>query len=174
MNTLAEALGETSHLSVLAHKLKRLELPLANDWRQLAVQRGCRHYQTDRPTVEDPGEDRLSNAELIVALLLGQNPDDLDLVRIAGQLLGGEFDLAELLALAKKERVERRLRYLADQACEIEPTNIFWKQLRARLPSQHYDAGQLPHKTRFAVPTRKPTPRSLRQPTLWQWLRPGS
>ena len=73
MKTLNEKLGKTFHHSLLRRKLIRLGLPQVRDWETLAIQRGCSHYQNNSCTVDDPGE-QLSNEELGLALLLGEDP----------------------------------------------------------------------------------------------------
>lgn len=51
--TLAEKLGTTAHLSPLLRKAARLGLGAA-ELRALAVQRGCRHYQTGNEPATPP------------------------------------------------------------------------------------------------------------------------
>lgn len=173
MPLLAEILGQTVHLSPLARKLKRLGLPDAQAWWQLAVQRGCCHYAASLPEVTDPGTTLLDNAELLTSLLLGQNEYNPTLIRVAGQLLGGETDMRKILLLARRERVEPQLRYLADCAAQIEPANPLWKELGAPLRAAGIAPGILPHRTRFttSVPT---APLRLRSPPREVWLRPAA
>ena len=172
MPLLAQILGQTTHLSPLARKLKRLGLPDAQSWWQLAVQRGCRHYAAGLPDVDDPGETRLDNSELLTALLLGQNAYDPALIRIAGQLLGGEPDAARVIFLARQERVLTPLRHVVEQALVVEPANPYWRLLADKLPVAKPAEGLLPHRTRFTTSVTT-GPLRLRSPAREVWLRPA-
>lgn len=156
MKTLAETLGETWHLSPLARKLRRLGLPDVHSWMQLAVQRGCAHYQTNAEPVRDPGQGDVSNMELAVALLLGENPYDPRAIRLAGALLSDCRDSGELMALGHRERVGSRIRYIAEKGAQVEPKRPLWRELMERIPSRPYQDGLLPHRDRFTTPSAGP------------------
>lgn len=156
MRTLAEALGETCHLSPLARKLRRLGLPDVQSWMQLAVQRGCTHYQTDTEPVRDPGEGEVSNTELAVALLLGETPYNPRAIRIAGALLSDCHDPGVLMDLGHRERVLPRIRYIAEQGAQVETDHPLWSDLMERIPCRPYPKGLLPHRDRFTVSAAGP------------------
>lgn len=170
MKTLAEALGETSHLSPLAKKLRRLGISTPEQWKQLAVLRGCAYYQQEHVTVVDPGKNLVSNLELAVALLLGDTPYDLTAIRMAGQLLSEESDVDAIIRLAQKERVSRRIRYIADKGSEVEPENPLWSGLCENLQEHSYPPGRLPHVDRFTVDVGGGR-EALGKPRQTQWLK---
>lgn len=151
MKTLAEMLGETSHISPLARKLRRLGFSSLSDLKQLAVQRGCTHYRTDHDLVRDPGTNEITTEELIVGLLLGQNPYDPFAIRIAGQLLPAVENTALFIDLAIRERVTARIHYIAQKGKEVEPDNPEWDRLCKEFCGKSYKEGLLPHADRFST-----------------------
>lgn len=170
MIRLAETLGETWHVSPLARKFRRLGLPTLESWMQLAVQRGCTHYRNGMDPVLDPGKEQISNAELAVALLLGENETNTRAIRLAGQLMGGETSTGELVKLGTMERVLRRIRYIAERGREVEPEVPLWQELCRKLPPDGYPSGLLPHRDRFT--TQSPVRRGkLGEPPALNWLR---
>lgn len=171
MKSLGNALAETQHISPLSRKMKRLGFPSPDHLIQLAIHRGCTHYRRPGPTIQDPGTSQISNAELIAALLLSQNPYNPDLIRIAGQLLGAEPDPRPILKLAKQERFETCLRHIALQGTKLEPHHPLWQSLLQNLPDRHPPNGILPHSDRFTSFATF-TPRNLRSPPQKIWLRP--
>jgi hypothetical protein len=104
MKTLAETLGETSHLSPLVRKFRRL------------------------------GFDRLS----------------------------------QLKQLTVCERVEGRLRYIAEKGREVEPDEEIWQIICEKFPLRNYPAGLLPHADRFTTDLPR---RTLTMPRQRKWLR---
>jgi len=156
MTTLAETLGETWHLSPLKRKLKRLGLQEVHHWIQLSVQRGCAHYQSNAEQVRDPGEQKVSNMELAVSLLLGETPYDPRAIRIAGALLSDCRDPEDLVDLGRRERVLPRIRYIAEQGAQVEPDNPLWRDVMDRTRCHRYREGLLPHRDRFTVPAGTP------------------
>jgi hypothetical protein len=171
MPSLAKILDETQHLSPLRRKLRRLGFPGEAQWIQLAIERGCTHYQRPGPAVQDPGKEQISNGELLTALLLSENKYNPDNIRIAGQLLGGETELKKILMLAKQERVETCLRHIAQQGHSVEPENEMWRVLLQSLPIRNPPQGTLPHLDRFTTLTGF-GPGKLRIPPRKKWLRP--
>lgn len=151
MKTLAEILGETANISLLARKFRRLGFQSLSDLKQLAVQRGCFHYQTDRDPVQDPGLNAITNEELVVGLLLGQEPYDPFAVRIAGQLMSAVKDIDLLADLSKRERVSARIHYIAQKGKEVEPDNPYWDILWQKFPGKTYPPGLMPHADRFTT-----------------------
>ena len=150
MTTLNEKLGKTFHLSLLRKKLIRLGLPKVRDWETLAIQRGCSHYQNYSCEVDDPGE-QLSNEELGLALLLGENPYNPRSVRIAVQLLSGPIDLQTVILIAERERLLPLLNHLASEVLRYEPDDRAWKFIKAKTPKSDFPSGVLPHHSRFVL-----------------------
>ena len=156
--TLARRLGETAHVSGLAIRLARLSgagerLP---EWLlKTAVERGAKHYQRDFDPSLPPDDRAISDAEIGVALCLGQHPYNLDNLRAAAQLLSSpRVDGAKLAQLAVQERCEPTLLHIAAVAQRFAPALQPWAHLRRYLrprPIQRTDA--LPHWTRLVSHT---------------------
>ncbi len=150
--TLAARLGTTTHVSALLRKARKLGLETPRDLANLAVQRGCRHYWHDGvPQVELATREQLSDEELALALLNVALPFDPNAIRCGAAMVSAEGNQPKRLAwLAKLERSERVLRYVAECGKKFEPENPFWTDLLALLPDfpPLYD-GALPHPTRF-------------------------
>jgi hypothetical protein len=155
MESMAQRLGETAHCSPLLRKARRLGVSSTSQLIQLAAGRGCRHYAgIFDEVVSDPGLDVLRNEELVVLLLLGEQPFEPFAVRCAAQLLNA-CDAAHLAGLAKRERVNRVLAYIADAGSAQNPENAeFWRDLRRLLgATKPIPPGRLPHWTRFVAQT---------------------
>jgi hypothetical protein len=171
--TLAAKLGTTAHLSPLLRKAARYGLD-ASGLELLAIQRGCDYYHDGRPLPPaSVSEKALSNEELAVALLnpsLRYHPQTL---RLGAAMLGTEGnDPIEIARLAKLERAERIVRYVAAAGLKYEPDNPFWATLLELLPlSAPPDSSVVPHPTRFIAMTGV-TRRGLE--TVTQWIRPNS
>ena len=75
MVTLNQSLHRTSHYSLLMRKSAKLGFYEVKELIQLAAQRGCSHYSNvlDNGEVKDPGQDQLSDNELVILLLHGNN-----------------------------------------------------------------------------------------------------
>ena len=87
MPSLAKQLGETAPSSYLLRKARRLGVYGLDAFIELASIRGCDHYRPFSPRgVLDPGQERLSDEELTILLLLGENSYDPKAVRCAAQL----------------------------------------------------------------------------------------
>src|SRR2546423_5091902 len=124
--TLAQKLGTTTHMSALLQKARRLGLGAA-ELERLAIQRGCDYYHNgDRlpPAAVSPEE--FSNEELALALLnpaLRYHPQTL---RLGAAMLSAEGNQPERIArLAKLERAEAIVRYVAVAGKRYEPENPF-------------------------------------------------
>lgn len=153
--TLARMLGTTTHLSALLRKASRLGLD-AKKLRILAVQRGCRHYKTgDEPADPLASESEFSNEELGIALICPALPYDPQNIRVGAAILSADgVDPRHLAHLAKMERAEVPLRYIAEAGEKFEPKNEFWGTLLKLLPKTHPPkSGVLPHPTRFITMT---------------------
>ena len=171
--TLAAKLGTTTHLSPLLRKARRLGLG-ARDLERLAIQRGCDYYHNGEPFERiEVSPDQFSNAELAIALLnpaLGYDPQ---MIRLGAAMLSAEgTDPEQLARLAKMERCEALVRYIAEAGMKFEPRNSFWGRLLDFLP--HFPepkSGVFPHPTRFVAMTGF----TRRGPeTIVEWIRPSS
>ena len=171
--TLADRLGTTTHLSPLLRKARRLGLE-AEGLERLAIQRGCTYYSQGEPQPAETTEtEEFSNEELAIALLnlaLRYHPQTL---RLGAAMLGAEDNDPQLVAyLAKTERSERIVRYVAQAGLRFEPGNSFWKDLLNLLPvAPEPDSAVVPHPTRFVEMTGI-TRGKVGMVT--QWIRPSS
>jgi hypothetical protein len=87
-------------------------------------------------------------------------------------MVGAEGQEPEELAwLARLERCEALVRYIAEAGVKFEPGNLFWPRLRDLLPrSPSFKSGVVPHPTRFVAMTgftRKGTE------VVTEWIRPA-
>lgn len=169
--TLAEKLGMTAHISGLLIKARRLGLE-AEGLERLAIQRGCDYYHEGEPlpplTVT---REQFSDEELAIALLnpsLRYHPQTL---RLGAAMLGAEGNDPETIArLAKYERCEPLVRYVAEAGKQFEPENEFWKKLLSLLPATPPPKSSVvPHPTRFVAMTGI-TRRGIE--TVTEWIRP--
>jgi hypothetical protein len=182
--TLARKLGTTTHLSLLLRKARRCGLSTPEDLERLAVQRGCRYYDSrgglDR-LAEEPAEYRatsfpaaaeFSNEELALALLSIVLPKSQWRLRLGAAMLAADGNSPERLArLAIQERAETVVSYIAECGRQVEPENPFWQELLSYLPKPAKPPAPdvLPHITRFVAMTG-----FTRQgkETIMQWVRP--
>ena len=170
--TLAEKLGTTTHLSPLLHKAGRLGLD-AERLEQLAISRGCDYYHDGSPLPPlSVSEQQFSNEELAIALLnpaLRYHPQT---IRLGAAMLGAEGNDPHTLArMAKMERSEAIVRYVANAGKKYEPSNPFWQTLLGLLPLvPDPKSSVVPHPTRFIAMTGM-TRRGIE--TLTQWIRPS-
>jgi hypothetical protein len=147
------------HLSSLRRKILKLsgDQPASACLRQLAVNRGCRHYEGtfEPPSFLPTGLATLTDEELAVALCLIDNDNYPLNVRIAAQLIGAKGVSAEKLALlAEKERCASVIAHIANAGKKVEPTNPFWSDVLKRLPKRNLSFPPLlPHWTRFVSMT---------------------
>src|SRR5258705_233118 len=169
--TLATKLGPTTPLSALLRKARRLGLD-AEHLERLAIQRGCDYYHSGGPLPAPPVQvEQFSNEELAIALLnpaLRYHPQTL---RLGAAILGAEENDPEKIArLAKYERCERVVRYVAEAGRRFEPNNKFWQRLLSLLPvTPAPKSSVVPHPTRFVAMTGI-TRRGVE--TVTEWIRP--
>lgn len=169
--TLAEKLGTTPHISPLLQKAWRLGLD-AEGLERLAIQRGCDYYGDGEPVPPlMVDESQFSNVELALSLLnpaLRYHPQTL---RLGAAMLSAEGNTPEKIAwLAKLERSEGLVRYVAESGRRYEPQNPFWQRLVSLLPvSPPPRSSVVPHPTRFVAMTGM-TRRGVE--TVVQWIRP--
>ncbi len=156
-----ESSGQTYSASHLLRKAQQLGLASADDLAKLAVVRGLRYYDgaNQGQTWKKEAQFQIpttafSNAELAIALLSPDWPTDNGSAvqvrqRIASAVLSADdVDPAALAELAKAERCEPILRWIATCGVEVEPENPFWETLLARLPMVERPE-RVPHPTRF-------------------------
>lgn len=180
-DTLARRLGTTAHVSPLLAKARKLGLRTPADLEKLAIQRGCRYYDLngDSAVVREEGskygaggiDNEFSNEELAVALLSICLPYSMHRLRLGAAMLAAENCSSQVIAqLARQERGETVVRYVALCGQKVEPDNLFWKELLALLPDVPMPLPDvLPHITRFVAMTgitRKG------KETVMQWIRP--
>ena len=171
--TLASKLGKPRHVSPLLQKLARGGIGSTTEMAATAVERGCLHYAGSLPTGSAAAKDSrsISDEELAIALLCPSNPYDPMLVRIGSQLLSKQSCKPEkLIALAKRERCEAILKYIAQAGRETEPESSVWDYLLTHLPqSEEPKKGVLPHKSRLRREVGVSNPQKPAQKA--QWLR---
>ncbi len=156
--TLARKLGDTAHVSGLAIRLARQSgagerLP---EWLlKVAVGRGAKHYQRDFDPTLPPDLPAIADEEIGVALCLGQNPFDMDALRVAAQFLSSpRVNAARLCQLAVQERCEPVLLHIAGVAQKYAPEQEPWAYLRQHLrPRRVPRTDALPHWSRFVSQT---------------------
>ena len=171
--TLARKLGTTEHISPLLMKARRLGLRGVEDLCTLAVQRGCRHYwQGHEPEGELLTQAQLSNEELALALLSIAGTYDPHAIRCGAAMLGAAGnDPATLARLARWERSEQVVRYIAECGMKFEPDNSFWSELLALLPGTPPPKdGVMPHPTRFVA--MNGYERGIGKKITTEWQRP--
>ena len=169
--TLAAKLGTTTHFSPFLWKAQRLGLD-ATGLERLAIQRGCDYYHSGEPLPPTHVTvDQLSNEDLAIALLNPALRYDPQTLRLGAAMLGAEGnDAARLTRLAKLERCESLVRYVANAGLKYEPDNSFWARLLALLPdTPPPKSSVVPHPTRFIAMTGM-TRRGVE--TITQWIRP--
>jgi hypothetical protein len=161
--TLAKRLGCTAHISPLRIKLWRLwksnpgDAATLEDWLvDVANARGARivtRYPAPRAVVRAPLESQLSNGELTVGLLLLQNRDRPQMLRLAAQLVSAcKPALDELRSRAIQERVEPVLAELARQALRVDPAHPLWRKIADLFGNARPLREPLLHYTRLAEP----------------------
>jgi hypothetical protein len=179
--TLAQRLGTTPHLSPLLMKAKRLGLSAPEDLERLAVRRGLRYYggPEDGRVMEGSAysarcavsEADLSNEELAMALLALALPFSQFRLRMGAAMLSARGTSPIVLGtLALQERNESVIKHIATCGQQVEPENLFWRELLDKVASAKvYPPDVLPHITRFVAMTGV-TRRG--KETVMQWIRP--
>jgi hypothetical protein len=162
--TLAKRLGRTCHVSPLRMKLIRLwklhpgSAKVLEDWLvDLANSRGARIVTRNaRNRVSSSDLNELTNEELVVGLLLPQNRDRPQMLRLAAQLISRKaVDFHELVWLAVRERIGFVLAELARQACKVEPRHPLWRLIGEKFATEKPPESPLTHYTRLAQPVMK-------------------
>jgi hypothetical protein len=169
--TLGAKLGTTTHLSPLLRKARKLGVE-GEKLEQLAIERGCDYYGGTKQLAPLKVPSHVfSNAELAIALLnpaLCYNPQTL---RLGAAMLSAEGNSPEDIAwLAKLERCEGIVRYVAEAGQTFEPQNSFWQELLRLLPKTGPPKSNVvPHPTRFVSMTGL-TRRGVER--VVEWIRP--
>ena len=152
MPTLAQTLQTTTPVSPLLRKARRSGLRDVGDFIALAVERGCTHYRAAARNKPSHGGECLSNEELTILLLIGENPFEPTAIRCAAQLArSGDISPARLARLAIMEKCERVLAHIARAGVAHDPEGIgFWNNILRLLPNQPWrQEANLPHWSRF-------------------------
>ena len=176
METLAEQLGTTAHISPLLMKARGLGLREPVDLERLAIDRGCRYYDpaiegaSSRETRLSVSKNDFSNNELALALLSISMPKSQRRLRMGAAMLAAEGNQAEeIVRIARMERCDLVVRHIAICGAVVEPENDFWKLILEELPKVEPKPWVLPHITRFVTMTGV-TRRGTE--TIMQWIRP--
>jgi hypothetical protein len=156
--TLAYKLGDVPHVSGLLHRIAQLSGAgeRVTDWLlKVAVERGANHYRRDFDSTLPADLPAISDEEIGVALCLGQNPYNLDSLRVAAQFLSSpRINAAHLCRLAVQERCEPVLLHIAEVAKKYAPEQEPWTFLREHLrPRRVPRTDALPHWTRLVSHT---------------------
>lgn len=156
--------------SLLLAKAKALDLEVPLDLRRLAIERGCNYYSVE-PGPRPLGEVALTNAELAVALLSPELPYEPWNIRIGAAIMSApDVPADELVRLARLEKCESMVRYIAECGKRYEPANESWDRLLSLLAAVQVSLYGLPHPTRFIAMNSIIRGKS----GLWtQWIRPG-
>ena len=176
MLTLNQSLHQTSHQSSLMRKAAHHGLCDVESLIHLAVLRGCHHYKNVMPArpVQDLERSILSDDELVILLLHGNNRYEPMAIRCAAQLLKSALITPTHVAfLAIQERCTQSLRYIATLALDQDKEAPSpWAEILEVLGEQTGSPveGILPHVSRFMV--NPGIQRGKQQPS--KWLKPTS
>jgi len=139
-------------------KARRLGLNSVFDMMQLAAQRGCQHYANQTHLSKEIKIDRrkLTDNELVILLLHGNNLYEPNAVRCAAQLLKSTFvDAEKVSELAIRERVVKQLSYIAKIGEKYDAAGSkFWQQILKKLTigkESNIPDCVLPHRSRFMI-----------------------
>lgn len=162
MPSLAQTLATTAPVSPLLRKARRLGIHGVDALISLAVSRGCSHYAAGTPPLRNPpSHESLSDDELTILLMVGENAYEPTAIRCAAQLARSpHIRPSKLARLAVMEKCERVLAHIARAGVEHDREGAsFWHELLARLsPPAPRPEPHLPHWTRFvSMPGRQRT-----------------
>jgi hypothetical protein len=171
--SFAQRLGQPMHHSVLLHNARTQGLREADDFTQLAFQRGCRYYMPSDWKPSRQLSASLSPEALAIALLHPCLPYDPQRIRIAAAMVSApDLKPQHLAHLAMQERAADVLRFIAEAGHRCEPDHSFWSELLPHLPQSRapLPLGVMPHPSRFTAMTGRlgPGQRELKQ----TWIRP--
>jgi hypothetical protein len=157
--TLAQKLGDVTHVSPLLRKVQELSGcsgEQLGEWLlKCAVERGATHYEREFDPSLPSDTACLSDEELGVGLCLGHLPFNPAYIRAASQLLSAEsIDANKVALLAEMERTAPVLLHIAQAAERVAPNQEPWAWLRAHLSRRHkVHTETLPHWSRFVSQT---------------------
>jgi hypothetical protein len=157
--TLAQKLGDVTHISPLLRKVQELSgCPLneVGEWLlKCAVERGASHYRKNFDVDLPDDNPALSDEELGAALCLAHLPFNPMYIRAAAQLLSDKRIDSKLLArVATMERCEPILLHIAAAAAKVAPGQEPWAGLPRYLSRRHrVRTDSLPHWSRFVLQT---------------------
>jgi hypothetical protein len=137
MISLAHQLGCTTPVSLLIHKARRLGLYGIDSFIQLASKRGCHHYSNPQHSdITDPGLAQLTNTELTILLISGENSYEPMAIRCAAQLdRSQDVDPIRLATLATRQKADRVLHHIARAGINHDPLgHSFWSTILITLP----------------------------------------
>lgn len=117
---------------------------------------------------------QFTNEELAMSLLNIAAPYDPHSIRCGAAMLGAPGNDPSCLArLAKWERSEIVVRYVAECGERFEPLNPFWKELLELLPFTGVPkSGVMPHPTRFVA--MNGYERGVGRKITCEWQRPAA
>ncbi len=154
----------------LVEKAQQLGLVCPDDLRRLAIERGCNYYSVDLGP-KPVGEVALTNAELAVALLSPELAFEPWNIRIGAAIMSApDVNADNLVNLARSEKCENLVRYIAECGKRYEPENKSWDELLSLLAGVQVDRDGLPHPTRFIAMTGMIRGK---MGLFTQWIRPG-
>lgn len=152
MPTLAETLGTTAPVSSLLRRARRFGLRDVRDMIALAASRGCHHYRPAGISPPDVSSEEITDEELVVLLILGENAYEPMAVRCAAQLSRAPgIDPKRLARLSLQQKTERVLAHVARAGAAHDPEGkAFWTELLEHLPTcGPREEPDLPHWSRF-------------------------
>jgi hypothetical protein len=160
MPTLAQQLSITTPVSVLRRKARGMGIDGIGQMISLAVARGCRHYSPAAHKLEfPPSRTDLTDEELVILLLIGENSYEPTAIRCAAQLARSPVvDPVRLAELAVREKTERTLAHISRAGIAHDDTGKdFWTTILDHLPHiEKRSEPELPHWTRFvSMPGRQ-------------------
>lgn len=157
MLTFNQSLHQTTHHSPLVRKARCLGFEDIESLIQLAIHRGCNHYQNVLPeaSIHDPGQSVLSNEELVVLLIHGNYRYEPTAIRCAAQLIKSRnIDPDSVAFIAIRERCVTALKHIATCGEKHDPeARQFWETILSRLGNDQAEPpeGVLPHSSRFMI-----------------------
>ncbi len=143
----------TTPVSSLLRKARRLGIRGTEGMLALAATRGCAHYaRISEKVLPSVSQLELSDTDLTILLLLGENEYNPTAIRCAAQLARSPLvDALRLGRLAVREKCERVLAHIARAGIDHDLEAFqFWNDLLQSISSpQARPEPELPHWSRF-------------------------
>lgn len=160
--TLAHRIGVSVHLSPLLQKARKLGVRDSRDLESIALSRGLRYFGLPGNPQSEGGVDSalaaadrslFTDEELAIALINPAAPYSLTRIRMAAAIIAAEgVSAVQIVRLARQERCESVVGYIARCGNTVEPENPFWQSLLRNLPdSPSMEVDVLPHISRFVA-----------------------